>query len=75
MDSQLKTISTTPSSMIVNDVNDDQSKKVNGSAEENLDHSKKVYVIKEIGHPPEDPVCESGIFCYGKTSFKFDNVT
>ena len=73
MDTPLPTVSTTPSSMIVNDVN--QSKEVNGSVEENSDHSKKVYVIKEIGHPPEDPVCESGIFCYGKTSFKFDDVT
>ena len=55
--------------MIVNDVDDDQLKEVNGSAEENLDHSQKVYLVKEIGPPPEDPVCDSGIYCYGKTFF------
>ena len=28
-------------------------------------HIKNIYV-REIGPPPEDPVCDSGIYCYGK---------
>jgi hypothetical protein len=49
---------------IAND-EDHQLKKVNGSVED-CDHSTKVYLVKEIGPPPEDPVCDSGIYCYGK---------
>ncbi len=47
---------------------DDQLKKVNES-EDLLDYSQKVYLVKEIGPPPEDPVCDSGIYCYGKKYF------
>jgi hypothetical protein len=33
------------------------------------DQSRKICLKRGLGEVPEDPVCDSGIFCYGKLNF------
>ena len=33
------------------------------------DQSRKICLKRGLGEVPEDPVCDSGIFCYGKVIF------
>ena len=33
------------------------------------DQSRKIVLKRGLGDQPEDPVCDSGIFCYGKQIF------
>ena len=49
------------------------------------DQSRKICLKRGLGPTPEDPVCDSGIFCYGKFFFfyffftgklkKWENIT
>jgi hypothetical protein len=36
------------------------------SVEERGEQQVKKIFVRETGPPPEDPVCDSGIYCYGK---------
>ena len=43
-------------------------------AKKQEDQSRKIVLKRGLGETPEDPVCDSGIFCYGKPLFIFYNV-
>ena len=38
-------------------------------AKKQEDQSRKIVLKRGLGETPEDPVCDSGIFCYGKPLF------
>ena len=40
--------------------------KMESSVERKKEERPKEIHIRQIGPPPEDPVCDSGIYCYGK---------
>jgi hypothetical protein len=39
------------------------------SKPEEDDQSRKIYLKRGLGPAPENPVCDSGIFCYGKKNY------
>lgn len=46
-----------------------QKTKMASSVVESEQQEVQEIVVRETGPPPEDPVCDSGIYCYGKNNY------